>query len=196
MVHESGSAPSSSLLGSNGTVLFQTSPSGDNGRGVAANVTTANAGGEYWSSNVTDLRNASGSSVGTKPSSANFLAWWDGDGERELLDGTHIDDYQNGRLLTGANVATNNGTKATPSLSADLFGDWREEVVWRTADNSALRIYSTPHRTTLRIATLMHDVQYRVAIAWQNTAYNQPPHPSFHIGSEVTSYPWPNIHTP
>jgi rhamnogalacturonan endolyase len=196
MVHESGTAPSSSLIGSNGTVLFQTSPSGDNGRGVAANVTTANAGGEYWSSNVTDLRNAAGSSVGTKPSSINFLAWWDGDGERELLDNTAIDDYQNGRLLTGSNVASNNGTKATPSLSADLFGDWREEVVWRTADNTALRIYATPHRTTLRIATLMHDVQYRTAIAWQNTAYNQPPHPSFHIGSEVTSYPWPNIHTP
>ncbi|WP_419707261.1 carbohydrate-binding protein [Promicromonospora sp. NFX87] len=196
MVHESGTAPSSSLLGSNGTVLFQTSPSGDNGRGVAANVTSGNAGGEYWSSNVTDLRNSGGSSVGAKPSSINFLAWWDGDGERELLDGTAIDDYQNGRLLTGSNVASNNGTKATPSLSADLFGDWREEVVWRTADSSALRIYATPHRTTLRIATLMHDVQYRVAIAWQNTAYNQPPHPSFHIGSEVTSYPWPNIHTP
>lgn len=196
MVHESGTAPSSSLLGSNGTVLFQTSPSGDNGRGVAANVTTGNAGGEYWSSNVTDLRNSAGSSVGAKPSSINFLAWWDGDGERELLDNTAIDDYQNGRLLTGSNVASNNGTKATPSLSADLFGDWREEVVWRTADNTALRIYATPHRTTLRIATLMHDPQYRVAIAWQNTAYNQPPHPSFHIGSEVTSYPWPNIHTP
>ncbi|WP_125778185.1 carbohydrate-binding protein [Antribacter gilvus] len=196
MVHESSADPSSSLIGSNGTVLFQTSPSGDNGRGVAANVTTSNAGGEYWSSNVTDLRNASGSSVGTKPSSANHLAWWDGDGERELLDGTHIDDYQSGRQLTGSGVASNNGTKQNPSLSADLFGDWREEVIWRTSDSSALRIYATPHRTNLRIATLMHDVQYRVAIAWQNTGYNQPPHPSFHIGSEVTSYPWPNIHTP
>ncbi|MFD6140595.1 carbohydrate-binding protein [Promicromonospora sp. NPDC060271] len=196
MVHESGTAPSSSLIGSNGTVLFQTSPSGDNGRGVAANVTSGNAGGEYWSSNVSDLRNSAGGSVGAKPSSINFLAWWDGDGERELLDGTAVDDYQNGRLLTGSNVASNNGTKATPALSADLFGDWREEVVWRTTDSSALRIYATPHRTTLRIATLMHDIQYRTAIAWQNTAYNQPPHPSFHIGSEVTSYPWPDIHTP
>ncbi|WP_084800377.1 carbohydrate-binding protein, partial [Promicromonospora kroppenstedtii] len=187
MVHESSSDPSSSLIGSNGSVLFQTSPSGDNGRGVAANVTSASPGGEFWSSNVSDLRNASGSSVGAKPSSANFLAWWDGDGERELLDGTHIDDYPSGRLLTGSDVASNNGTKATPSLSADLFGDWREEVVWRTADSSALRVYATPHTTNLRIATLMHDVQYRVAIAWQNTAYNQPPHPSFHIGSEVSS---------
>jgi hypothetical protein len=196
MVHESSSDPSSSLIGSNGSVLFQTSPSGDNGRGVAANVTTANAGGEFWSSNVSDLRNASGSSIGAKPASANFLAWWDGDGERELLDGTRITDYPSGTALTGSGVASNNGTKSTPSLSADLFGDWREEVVWRTTDSSALRIYATPHRTNLRIATLMHDVQYRTAIAWQNTGYNQPPHPSFHIGSEVSSYPWPDIHTP
>ncbi|MCK0116035.1 carbohydrate-binding protein [Isoptericola sp. S6320L] len=196
MPHESSSAPSSSLLGSDGTVLFQTSPDGDNGRGVAANVTTANPGAEYWSSNVSGLRNASGDTVGAKPSSANFLAWWDDDGERELLDGTHVDDYDDGRLLTASGVSTNNGTKSNPALSGDLFGDWREEVVWRTDDSSALRIYSTPYETDLRIPTLMHDPQYRVAIAWQNTGYNQPPHPSFHIGSEVSSYPWPDIHTP
>ncbi len=196
MVHEDGSRPSSSLVGGDGTVLFQTSPDGDNGRGVAANVTAGNPGAEFWSSNVSGLLNASGSNIGSKPSSANFVIWWDGDGERELLDGTHIDDYDDGRLLTGSGVDSNNGTKSNPALSADLFGDWREEVVWRTGDSSALRIYATPHETDLRIATLMHDPQYRVAIAWQNTAYNQPPHPSFYIGGEVASYPWPDIHTP
>jgi hypothetical protein len=196
MVHESGSQPSSSLTGSNGTNLFRTSPSGDNGRGVAANVSASNAGAEYWSSNISGMLNASGSNIGSKPGSINFLSWWDGDGERELLDGTQITNYPSGTVLSGSGVASNNGTKSTPGLSADLFGDWREEVVWRTGDSSALRIYATPHQTNLRIATLMHDVQYRVAIAWQNTAYNQPPHPSFHIGSEVTTYPWPDIHTP
>lgn len=196
MPHESGSAPSSSLLGSDGSVLFQTSPDGDNGRGVAANVTTSNPGAEFWSSNVSGLRNASGDTVGSKPSSANFLAWWDDDGERELLDGTHVDDYDDGRLLTASGVGTNNGTKSNPALSGDVLGDWREEVIWRTSDSSALRIYATPYTTDLRIPTLMHDPQYRVAIAWQNTAYNQPPHPSFHIGSEVSSYPWPDVRTP
>ncbi|GAB3653169.1 rhamnogalacturonan lyase [Glycomyces tarimensis] len=197
MVHESGSQPSSSLVAANGTVLFQTSPSGDNGRGVAANVDAGNPGAEYWSSNVSGLLNASGSNIGSKPSSANFLAWWDGDGERELLDDTHIDNHSPGqRLLTGSGVSSNNGTKANPALSADLFGDWREEVIWRTSDSSALRIYATPHETDLRIATLMHDPQYRVAIAWQNTAYNQPPHPSFYIGSDMSAAPWPDIFTP
>ncbi|WP_051815620.1 cellulose binding domain-containing protein, partial [Glycomyces tenuis] len=196
MVHESGSDPSSSLNAGNGQILFQTSPDGDNGRGVGANVTDDNPGGEFWSSNTDGLMNASGDSFGSEPSSANFVSWWDGDGERELLDGTHIDDYDDGRLLTGSGVMSVNGTKSNPSLSADLFGDWREEVVWPTSDSSALRIYATPYETDLRIATLMHDIQYRVAIAWQNTAYNQPPHPSFHIGSEVSDYPWPDVHTP
>ncbi|MBO3734937.1 rhamnogalacturonan lyase family protein [Glycomyces niveus] len=196
MPHESASQPSSSLNGSNGSILFQTPASGDNGRGVAANVLSGNAGAEYWSSNVSGLLNASGANIGAKPASINFVSWWDGDGERELLDGTAITNYPSGTLLTGAGVASNNGTKATPGLSADLFGDWREEVVWRTGDNAALRIYATPSTTNLRIATLMHDPQYRVAVAWQNTAYNQPPHPSFYIGSDVTSYPFPAISTP
>jgi hypothetical protein len=196
MVHEASNQPSSHLNGSNGQIMFQTSPSGDNGRGVGANVLGSNPGSEYWSSNVGGLLNASGQNIGSKPGSINFLSWWDGDGERELLDGTQITNYPSGTVLSGSGVASNNGTKSTPGLSADLFGDWREEVIWRTSDSSALRIYSTPHQTNLRIATLMHDVQYRTAIAWQNTAYNQPPHPSFYIGSDVTSYPWPDVRTP
>ncbi|MFG3340263.1 carbohydrate-binding protein [Glycomyces sp. NPDC048151] len=196
MVHEAGNQPSSHLNGSNGQIMFQTGASGDNGRGVAANVLASNPGAEYWSANVGGLLNASGQNIGSKPGSMNFLSWWDGDGERELLDGTQITNYPSGTLLSGSGVTSNNGTKSTPALSADLFGDWREEVVWKTSDSSALRIYATPHQTNLRIATLMHDPQYRVAIAWQNTAYNQPPHPSFYIGSDKTSYPWPDVHTP
>lgn len=100
------------------------------------------------------------------------------------------------RLLTASGVVATNGTKATPALSADLFGDWREEVIWPTTDSSALRIYATPHVTDRRIVTLMHDPQYRVAVAWQNTAYNQPPHPSFLLGAAMPAAPWPDVHTP
>jgi hypothetical protein len=91
-------------------------------------------------------------------------------------------------------VASNNGTKATPALSGDILGDWREEVIWRTSGNTALRIYATPTATDRRIHTLMHDPQYRVAIAWQNTAYNQPPHPSFFIGNGMATPPQPNVY--
>ncbi|MET1076044.1 MAG: rhamnogalacturonan lyase [Umezawaea sp.] len=156
----------------------------DNGRAVAADVWSGNAGAEVWSSAVGGLRSATtGAQVaGRKPGSANFVIWWDGDAQRELLNDTTIDKYGTSgdtRLLTGSGVASNNGTKATPALSADILGDWREEVVWRTSDNKALRIYSTTDTTTIKRASLMQDRQYRLAVAWQNTAYNQPPHPSF-----------------
>ncbi len=159
----------------------------DNGRGVAADIWAGSPGAEAWSSAVGGLRSGTtGNQVAArKPGSANFVVWWDGDAQRELLDGTHIDKYGTGgdtRLLTGSGVASNNGSKATPALSADILGDWREEVVWRTSDNRALRIYSTTDGTSISRPALMQDRQYRVAVAWQNTAYNQPPHPSFAIG--------------
>ena len=99
-------------------------------------------------------------------------------------------------MLTASNVHSNNSTKSTPSLSADIFGDWREEVIWPTSDDSALRIYTTTAVTTWRIFTLMHDPMYRVAIAWQNTAYNQPPHTSFFLGDGMTIPAQPNIYVP
>ncbi|MFL6122488.1 hypothetical protein [Actinophytocola sp.] len=159
----------------------------DNGRGVAADIWAGNPGAEVWSSAVGGLRSATnGSQVASrKPGSTNFVIWWDGDAQRELLDGTHIDKYGTGgdtRLLTGSGVAANNGTKSTPALTADILGDWREEVVWRTSDSHALRIYSTTDSTSISRPSLMQDRQYREAVAWQNTGYNQPPHPSFAIG--------------
>ena len=76
---------------------------------------------------------------------------------------------------------------------ADLVGDWREEVIWREVDNGALRVYTTTNLTARRIYTLMHDPQYRIAISWQNVGYNQPPHPSFHIGNGMAAPPTPDI---
>ncbi len=167
-----------------GQILWSAPACGDNGRGVAADIWAANAGAEVWSACVGGLRGASnGAQVAArKPGSMNFVVWWDGDAQRELLDGTHIDKYGTGgdtRLLTASGVRSNNGTKATPALSADILGDWREEVIWPTTDNRALRIYSTTDSTGISRPSLMQDRQYRVAVAWQNTGYNQPPHPSF-----------------
>ncbi|MEU7914125.1 cellulose binding domain-containing protein [Microbispora bryophytorum] len=181
-----------------GSIIWSNASCGcDNGRGVSDDVWSGSPGAESWSSGVGGVYNTRGQNVGRKPGSANFLAWWDADPVRELLDGTHIDKYGTGgdtRLLTGSNVHSNNGTKSTPSLSADLFGDWREEVVWPTSDNTALRIYSTTTATSRQIYTLMHDPVYRVAIAWQNTAYNQPPHTGFFLGDGMSTPAKPNIY--
>ncbi|MBE3015025.1 cellulose binding domain-containing protein [Microbispora sp. NEAU-D428] len=180
-----------------GQVLWSTASGGDNGRGVSADIWAGSPGAESWSARDGSLRSPSGATLGRKPGSMNFLAWWDADPVRELLDGTHIDKYGTSgdtRLLTASGVHSNNGTKSTPSLSGDILGDWREEVVWPTTDNRALRIYSTPDVTTVKIHTLLHDPQYRVALAWQNTAYNQPPHPSFFIGNGMSTPPQPKVY--
>lgn len=197
-VDEDASKPSSYFADARtGQVIWQTSPSGDNGRGVSGDIWAGRPGAESWSSAVSGLLDTRGQNVGRKPSSANFLIWWDADPVRELLDDVRIDKYgtsSDTRLLTGSGVASNNGTKATPVLSGDLFGDWREEVIWRTSDNRALRIYASPNQTDRRIHTLVHDPQYRVAVAWQNTAYNQPPHPSFFIGDGMSTPARPNVY--
>ncbi|MFE1142645.1 rhamnogalacturonan lyase [Streptomyces rochei] len=200
-VDEDGSKPSSWMADARtGQIIWATGASGDNGRGVSADIWSGSAGAESWSSAESGIRDPKGRVVNSrKPSSTNFLSWWDGDPVRELLDGTRIDKYGTSgdtRLLTGSGVASNNGTKATPVLSGDILGDWREEIVWRTSDNRALRIYSTPHDTDRRITTLLHDPQYRTALAWQNTAYNQPPHPSFFIGAGMATAPRPTVYTP
>jgi rhamnogalacturonan endolyase len=166
-----------------GEVLFKGSMNKDVGRGVAADVDPSNPGAEMWWAGSGGLFNMTGERIGDMPPSINFLIWWDGDLARELLDGNHIDKYKTGRIFTAEGCSSNNGSKSTPALSADLFGDWREEVIFRTTDNKNLRIYTTVIPTKYRFRTLMHDPQYRLAIATQNVAYNQPPNTSYFLGT-------------
>ncbi len=191
-----------------GELLFGIPATGDVGRGVAGDIWAGSPGYEAWASGggaTSALFASDGSVVGRRPSTSNFLIWWDADLTRELFDGQNsgagtprIDKYGlsgDTRLLNLSGASTNNGTKATPSLVADLFGDWREEVIVRTSDNTALRIYTTTIAATSRLYTLMHDSQYREAIAWQNVGYNQPPNPSFFLGAGMAPPPTPQIYT-
>ena len=176
-----------------GEVLFKGSVNKDVGRAVAGDIDPSNPGGEMWWSGSDGLFTMKGVRIGDAPSSTNFLIWWDGDFSRELLDGNHVDKYKVGRLFTAEGCVSNNSSKSTPALSADLFGDWREELILRTADNKNLRIYTTTIPTKHRIYTLMHDPQYRLAIATENVAYNQPPNTSFFLGTDMKKAPKPNI---
>jgi rhamnogalacturonan endolyase len=172
----------------------------DVGRGVAADIDPRYKGYECWASRG-NLYTCTGTSITTSKPSINFAVWWDADLQRELLDNITISKWNYSSssastLLTATGCASNNSTKATPNLSADILGDWREEVILRTSDNSALRVFTTTITATNRIYTLMHDPQYRVAIAWQNAAYNQPPHPGFYLGGDMSAPPTPNIYFP
>ena len=180
------------------SIYTQSTGGDDNGRGVADDIYDGNPGAEFWSATGDGLRDAqTGDLVGNKPPSQNFLIYWDGDESRELLDRNRIDKYHpsgSRRLLTAQGCDSNNGTKSTPVLSADLFGDWREELILREDNNSALRVYTTTTVTARRIYTLMHDPTYRMQVSWQQSSYNQPPHVGFHIGSGMVDPPEPDIH--
>ncbi len=193
-VHEnmamSGNIGAAMLDARTGRVLWSTPATKDTGRGVAGDIDPRYPGAEAWSAASPNLFDARGNVIApVHPRQVNFMVWWDGDLLRELLDDNKVHKWDWRRsesrlLLEAAGASSNNGTKATPALSADLFGDWREEIVWRAADNGSLRIYSTAIPTTHKFVTLMQDPQYRAAVAWQNTAYNQPPWPSFTIGEK------------
>ncbi|MCH7404362.1 rhamnogalacturonan lyase [Belliella aquatica] len=179
--------------------------SADVGRGIAIDVDPRYRGFESWASGdgLSGVWNVKGEKISDKkPSSANMAIWWDGDLLRELLDGVNIDkwDWENSksnRILSGADyqVVRNNGTKSNPNLSADIFGDWREELITRTEDGKELRIFSTTIPTEYRIYTLMHNPHYRLSVAWQNVAYNQPPHTDYYFGYDMDMPKLPAIRT-
>jgi rhamnogalacturonan endolyase len=205
-VHESpgknGGVGAAMLDARTGKVLWTTPTDKDTGRGLAADIDPRFPGAEAWGTNSDLLYTAQGKPIeGVKhPRQTNFAIWWEGDDLRELLDKNQISkwDWKTGEakpLLTAEGMSSNNGTKSTPALSADILGDWREEVIWRAEDNRSLRIYATPYVTQRRLVTLMHDPQYRVSIAWQNTAYNQPPHTSFYLGDGMKTPPRTAIRT-
>lgn len=175
----------------NGQIIWSVQGGGDIGRGVAMDVDPGQPGYEAWAS-TGNLFGSSGRDLGTtKPAGTNFAIWWDGDLLREILDKNTIGKWNasaktTARLVTADTSNSINGTKAVPVLSGDILGDWREEVIWKGNDDASLVIYTTVDPTTTRLFTLMHDAQYRAAIAWQNTGYNQPPHPGFFLGQNAT----------
>lgn len=189
------------LDASSGQTLWGVNTTGDVGRALAGDIDPRYKGYECWGTNT--LYNCKGDSIGPSRPSINHAVWWDGDLLREILDGDVLDKWNyvsnnSSRLLTlyqttmGSGVS-NNSTKKNPCLTADIFGDWREEIILRSSDNNYLNIYTTINPTTYKYYTLMHDPQYRMAVAWQNAAYNQPPHPGFYLGDGMQAPLRPNI---
>lgn len=200
-----------------GEVIFQLKSNIDVGRCMAADIDPTNPGLEMWSSDSHGIRNIKGELVSPKPSEdemkkdkamadeddtalfmrgmrlpTNFAVWWDGDLLREMLDHNRVSKYD---WTTGRTTLVkefegcefNNGTKSNPCLSADILGDWREEVLVRTTDNSELRLYVTTIPTDYRVNCLMEDIPYRLSVATENVGYNQPPHTGFYLGPDKSA---------
>lgn len=189
-----------------GQLLWSVESTASNGvgRAVAMDLDPRYLGYEAWSTGTDGmLHDVQGNVIATLPGNMfyNFGIWWDADLLRELLDRTTISKWRwdwatPGRenlVYAPSGLTHNNGSKATPCLSGDILGDWREEVIWRRSDNTALQIWTTKIVATNRIYTLMHDPQYRLSIAWQNVAYNQPPHTDFYLGYGMAEPPRPDI---
>lgn len=179
-----------------GEPIWRITANGDTGRGVCFNIDSRYRGSEKWCSFSGDnVTNMAGETISENKPSMNFRMYWDGDLEDELLDGGHIDKWNGEKQVriypfkinnVDKNLydvaSTCNGTKATPCLTADLTGDWREEIIMRGKDDApTLVIFTTNVPTEHRVTTLMHDHTYRMAVAWQNTGYNQPPHLGYYL---------------
>ena len=175
-----------------GEVLFQIKDNTDVGRCMAADIDPTQPGVEMWSVASGGIRNVKGEVVKDRVRglSCNMAVWWDGDLLRELLDRNMVSKYnwEKGvceRIAIFEGTLSNNGTKANPCLQGDIVGDWREEVLMRTADNTALRLYVSTIPTDYRFHTFLEDPIYRISIATQNVAYNQPTQPGFYFGPEL-----------
>jgi len=180
------------------TSYFKTTePGTDSNRGRAEYVGTGNessASCYCGSCNVHQALCIDGSAAGQSPGT-NFVMYWDDDLWRETENGTSISKVGGGTLLSATNVASCNSSKSTPNLSADLLGDWREELVLHdsSAAQAFLRVYTTTTVTTNRIYTLMHDPTYRAQVNFEQSAYNQPPHTGFQISPNAPAPPKPDI---
>jgi hypothetical protein len=186
-----------------GEVLFGVYSGRDTGRAMIGDVLPAVRGMESWASlpggsDSLGLYSAAGVVTPGPIPGTNQSIRWAADLTTQIVNGAleqdaTIDDWLRGRLLTAAGTRTNNGTKGNPSLVADIFGDWREEMLVRNLDSSAIRIYVSTEVTTHKMYTLMHDPQYRVEVARQQTTYNQPAYPSFYFASDVD---WATVPVP
>jgi len=203
--HESSNAEYGASLrdADTGEILFGKHTGTDTARGMVADIDPDRKGAEFWAPAGVGTHAATDGypRIADTIESYNFAVWWTGDLTRELFDAgtangagriyewTGSDGGEVRRVREFEGTRTTDSTKRFPAFSGDVLGDWREEVVLTNADSTELRIYLTPHETEHRIPNLLHDPQYRAAMAWQNNGYNQPPWPGYYLGTDMDGVP-------
>ncbi|MCD8187554.1 MAG: rhamnogalacturonan lyase [Ruminococcus sp.] len=197
MCHEEGKSGYGISLrdAATGEILFRETASSDTGRCIADNLIPSNNSAEFSGSHNEIVYDSTGTQICTWDDitkwGQNSVVYWTGTLERCVLDRTMVDQYGYGRVFTGDGVTYNNSSKLNACITCDLFGDWREEMVFPTSDGTALRVFGTTYTTEYAIYTLMHNVQYREQVSGQNVAYNQPPHTDYFLetGSPLPEFP-------
>lgn len=174
------------------TVRYSNGSGGDQGRCMAGNFLGQYPGaiGTTYGTDVISLaadRVITGVAM-TSDDYLNMRIYWDGDLLDEFMDSPGVEreamvhGYGKGRLIMTSGCKLNNSSKNNACFVGDIIGDWREELIVRTSDDNALRIYTTGYKSDFGITTLWADYEYRNAMTWQSVGYNQPPHPSFFLG--------------
>jgi len=181
-----------------GEILWGVKTGTDNGRGLAADVDSTHKGYESWSFASGVIQDDQGNNLTPSRGMINFRVYWDADLLDETLEYEKVQKLVNGKwtqilTLSDYGVHANDGNKYTPCLSADLLGDWREEIVMGSEKMDSIKVFTTTTYTSHRLYTLMHDPVYRCGVSWENTAYNQPPHLGFWLGAGTAKAPVPAI---
>ena len=177
-----------------GEILWKHSPGVDVTAGMAADIDPRRRGYEAWGG-PGGLRDSRGNEIGPCPRSSAFVIWWDGDLLREVHNRSIVSKWNWETAVEEKLLETSSrGGGRGPNIMGDFIGDWREELLMTAPDGQSLRLYTTTVPTEHRIYTLMHDPQYRLAIAWQNVVYNKPPHPGFFLGDGMAPPPRPSIY--
>ena len=171
-------------------IYYRLQSTSDDGRALCGNFSNQYPGAIGHSSQSGTISCVSDKVISGGPTgfTNNFRIYWDGDLLEEGLDGRGTEGVCAVYKADGSTVFQTEGTKNcnwtknTPSATGDILGDWREEIIVRTADNRSVRIYTTSIPTQYRNYTLWHDHQYRQGMVWESVGYNQPPHASYFIG--------------
>lgn len=181
------------------TLRYTTGGGSDNGRCMAGNFYNSYPGAIGISGGAISLvaDKQISSLSGFSDDHVNMRVYWDGDLLEEFMDSPGTEkspcvykapgqnevgtnrSYANSRCWMGQGNL-NNSSKNNPCFLGDILGDWREEIVTRTADKLIIQTtsYPSPHGIT----TLWADHEYRNGMTWQPVGYNQPPHVSFFLG--------------
>ena len=182
-----------------GEIVWSMLPGVDVGRGMAADIDPRYPGYEFWGAASAGLVDGQGQRIADAPSSVNHAVWWDGDLLREIEDANWISKWDWNTELAGP-AADRDRCRLEQRHQGERRADRRPpRRLARGSDLARVRQHRRCAsirrrcRPTNRIYTLMHDPQYRLGIAWQNVAYNQPPHPGFFLGDGMADPPRPPI---
>ena len=185
---ESGTVGAAFRDGMTGETIWKYDSNADVGRCMVADIDPDSPGCEMWWFRG-NAHTPDGKDLGYNPGSSNMAIWWSGSLNRQLMDGNAISAPrgEKGRVFTlyRYGVGTNNSSKKNPCFYGDIVGDWREEVILRSNDNTEIRIFSTWFPTAYSFPYLMSDHVYLMSALNQNIGYNQPTHTGFYLGSDL-----------